>query len=481
MRCVRIGAADRAAPRAFGVCSLLSCREMRVLVLHPCGAVVTVAVVLAALGRPAAAQVTEVEATATANVGYSQTSRSFFVPDPMAQPSDMPGDTEYRMFTEIRPGISMQTGSPRLAWRAGYIFAGTLSLVGDSLSAYSNAASGEMAAVLTPRTNLTMAANIAQGGTSFLLTQQAPDAGRPDFRAPGNPNQISGTVAESLSSEVAKHFTLQQTLSASANMPQDSFAERNSAVSAGLGLERGFERDAIGVDVHGNVSWLRPLRTEQDPYKSYTSSVSAHWSHDFSLSWSGSVTGGVEQVFTDTGSRPLAFLPAGAASLRYAPREDLGFGVDFSHGTATNLQVGSISLTDRVGLHGNIAIDSRDGRALAFSAGFLHNEPLGEIASAVAAGTGNAVQVDAGFVTRLAKNIMGTVRYSLAYQYGQGGGLPSQLANIFFIGVSGSIRNTERVQRPVPVRGHRVDGNDSWGLGADEGSPPVEPAPTSTR
>jgi hypothetical protein len=473
-------AADRAAVDAFGVRSLLSCREMRVLVPYPYSAAVAVAVVLAAAGRPAAAQVTEVEAAATANVGYSQTSRSFFVPDPMAQPSDMPGDTENRMFMEIRPGISIQTGSPRLAWRAGYIFAGMLSIVGDSLSAYSNAVNGEMAAVLTPRTNLTMAANIAQGGTSFLLTQQTADAGRPDFRAPGNPNQISATVAESLSSEVAKHFTLQQTLSAGINAPQDSFGERNSAVSAGLGLDRGFERDAIGVEVHGTVSWLRPLRTEQDPYKSYTSSLAVHWNRDFTLSWSGSVTAGVEQVFTDTGSRPLAFLPAGAASLRYAPRDDLGFGVDFSHGTATNLQVGSISVTDRVGVHGNIAIDTRDARALAFSAGFLHNEPLGEIAAAVAAGTGNAVQVDVGFVTRLAKNIMGTVRYSLAYQYGQGGGLPSQLANIFFIGVTGSIRNTERAKRPVPVRGHRVDGNDSWGLGPDEGTP-VEPPPTSTR
>ena len=456
---------------------------MRVFVHHPRGAVAAVALALAILGalrRPAAAQRTDVEATATFDVGYAQTSRAAFTSDPTALPEDQRSDVERRLFSELRPGITLQSGSPRLIWRAGYIFGGTVAIVGDQLAAYSNQAEGQLAAVLTPLTNATLTAQIAQGGTSFLLTSQPADAAQPQFRAPGEGNQISASLAESLASQLGKHTTLQQTLAGAVNAPQNAIGENNSALSASLALDRMFENDALGVALNGSVSWLRPLRAQLESYQSYTSSLQAHWNHDFSAGWNGSISAGVEQVFTDTGSRPLAFLPAGALSVRYAYTEFVGGGLDFSHGTATNLQVGSISITDRVSVHGNIAIDPRRGRAIAFSAGFLHNEPLGEVAAAVAAGTGNAIQLDAGYTMQLAKNIMGVARYSLAYQYDQGGNLPSSLANIFFVGVTGSIRNTERPMRPVPVRGHRVDGSDSWGLVPDEASSP-EPEPPAQR
>src|SRR5258708_40246362 len=96
------------------------------------------ALAIAALAAPAAAQTFDVEADAALNVGYSQTTQTIFVPDPNGMPVDMPPDTQSRLFTEIRPGISVQSGSPRLTWRAGYLFGGTLSLVGDSVTAYSN-------------------------------------------------------------------------------------------------------------------------------------------------------------------------------------------------------------------------------------------------------------------------------------------------------------------------------------------------------
>ncbi|HEY0482126.1 MAG TPA: hypothetical protein VGD37_31620 [Kofleriaceae bacterium] len=448
---------------------------MRELVHHLRGASVAIAIVLAALARPAAAQQVDVEATATVDVGFAQTSRSAFVPDPNGMAVDMPGDTQSRLFMEIRPGIMLQTGSPRLMWRAGYLFAGTLAIAGDQLSAYSNAANGQLAAQLTPLTNLTLTTDLAQGGTSFLLTTQPADAAQPQFRAPGNGNQITAALAESLVSQLGKHLSLQQTAGAGFSAPQDAIGERNVTVSAGVGLDRNFERDGIGAELRSSVAWLQPLRAQLGAYQSYTSSLSAHWNHDFSLGWNGTVSAGVEQVFIDAGSRPVAFLPAGSASLRYALREDIGGGIDFSHGTATNLQVGSVSITDRVSVHGNYALDSRIGRAVAFSAGFLHNAPLGQVASLVAAGTGNVVQVDAGFTTLLAKNIQGVARYSLSYQYDQGANLPPALANIFFVGVSGTIRNTERPMRGVPVRGHRVDGNDSWGLAPAD----TEPTPPS--
>lgn len=421
---------------------------------------VAVALGLAALPRTAAAQRADVEADASLNVGYSAQTQTAFVPDPNGQPQDNKSSTTQRMFTEIRPGIAIQTGSPRLTWRASYIFAGTLSLVGDSLASASNQVTGSLTAEATPFTVFNFSVVAAQGGTSFQISTRPADSGTPELRAPDNPDTVSATVSESAISQLGKQLQLQQTLSAGFNAPEDHFDQRNAAVSASLGLDRLFEANALGVELHGGVSWLIPLQMGRTSYQTYTSSVLGHWNHDFSLAWNGTVNAGVEQVFTDTGSRPLAFLPTGALALRYSPRPDVGGGFEFSHGTATNLQVGSVSLTDRVGVHGAIAIDPFKSRAVAFSAGFLHNEPLGEVSALVAAGTGNAVQLDAGVSTALAKNVLGTARYSLAYQFDQGGGLPSTLAHIFFIGVTGAIRNTEKPLLPMPIRGHRVDGGD---------------------
>jgi len=219
------------------------------------------------------------------------------------------------------------------------------------------------------------------------------------------------------------------------------------------------------------VSWLRPLQTEQPPYMSLANALLAKWNHDFTSVWNGLVTAGVEQVFTDTGSRPLAILPSGSASLHYT-LGDVGAAVDFSHGTATNLQVGSVSLTDALSARGSIMLDNRKARTLGFSAGFLHNEPIGDINALVAAGTGNAVQGDAGFTTAFRTNLLATARYSVAYQFGQGGGIAPTLVHIFLIGVTGTYKNTTQTIRPLPTRGRRVDGSDGVGF------PVVEDVPT---
>lgn len=451
---------------------------MRVLLSRPRGCTAAIAVALAALSNRAAAQRWDVEADGAVNLGYNQQTQTVFVPDPGApSPSDTPSSTTQTLFMEIRPGVLIQTGTPRLTWRAGYIFAGTLSIVGDQLSAASNQVTTSMTAEVSQFSFLTLSAVFAQGGTAFQLTSRSADSGTAELRAPGSPDTIAGTAAESMITELARKLTMQQTLVASITAPQGDLSARNSAIAAGLAIDRLLDRDSIGVDVHGSVSWLIPLQLGMDEYKSYTSSVGGHWNHDFSPSWNGMASAGVEQVFTDTGSKPLAFLPTGALSLRFTPQPDVGGALDFTHGTATNLQVGSVSLTDRVGIHGAIGIDSRKSRGVAFSASFLHNEPLGQVSALVAAGTGNAIQADAGFTTELARNVLGNVRYSFAYQFGQGGGLPDSLAHIFFIGVTGVLRNTERPLAPLPLRGQRVDGGDGNFPVVEEA---VEPSPGSS-
>jgi len=400
---------------------------------------------IAVSARPAAAQRTVIQADGAVNVGYTQTTRGTFQADPNAQPADIHDGTLGGFFTEVRPDIAIQTGTQRLTWRAGYQFSGNLSLTGEQLGNYSNSGNLSLAAELTKFTTLTLSAAGSQGGTSFLLAQRPADAGR--------------------------HLAIQQNLIASTSAPQDHLAQRNSAVSATLSLDRVYARDSYGLEARAGISWLRPLRADLEPYQTMTSALVARYNRDFTENWNGLLTAGIEQVYTDTGSQPLAFLPAASASVRYALYNAVA-ALDFTHGTATNLQVGAVSLTDKITARGIITLDPREVRALSFSAGVLHNEPLGEVDSVVAAGTGNAFQGDAGFTTAISQNILFSARYSVAYQFDQGANLAPTLVHIALVGVTATYKNTERTTRPVPKRGRRVDGTDA------EGFPVIDEPPT---
>ena len=240
---------------------------MRAVVEYPRGWAAVVVVMVIGASRPAIAQSVQLQGDASANVGYTQVTRGTAQVDPTADAADRPASSTSQLFTELRPGISLQTGSPRVTWRAGYVFSGNLSLTGGPLATYANAANAAMAAELSQGSLLTVSAAASQGGTSFLLSQRAADAGQPELRAPGNPNLISGTLVESLSWQLLRHLAIQHTLIGSVSAPQDALDQRNSALTATLALESPQTRDVFGLEVHASVSWLRPLQAEQRPYK----------------------------------------------------------------------------------------------------------------------------------------------------------------------------------------------------------------------
>ncbi|HEX2685580.1 MAG TPA: hypothetical protein VHN14_03140 [Kofleriaceae bacterium] len=435
---------------------------MHAIAWHPRGFAAAVVVAIAILSRSAVAQSVEVKADATVNVGYNQTTRSTVEVDPDADKADVPSSSTSSLFTEIRPAITLQSGSPRLTWRAGYLFSGNVSLAGGSPT-FSNQANGALVAEMSQVTVLTMSAAVAQGGTSFQLSQRAASEGTPEIRAPGNPNTITASLSEAIAWQASRHLQVQHSLLATVSALQDDLGNETSAFTGTLSLERPFDRDVVGVQLRAGLSRLSPLRTDQSPYTSLSNAVLGRWNHDFTVRWNGFASAGIEQVFTDIGSRPLAFLPSGSAILRYAGEGAVG-SLEFTHGTATNLAVGAVSLTDLLTARGIVTIDAFKSRALSFSAGFLHNEPIGEAAAAVAAATGNAVQGDGAFTTALTRRVLASLRYSVAYQFGQGGGVGPTLAHIFFLGVTGSVSNTNLVQRPFPKLGQRVDGGDSQGF-----------------
>jgi hypothetical protein len=419
---------------------------------------IAIALIIAIAGRPAEAQNPQVQVDGAFNVGYTRFTQSIFQPDPNADEADVRDSTSDRVFTEVRPGFAIQYGSPRLVYRLGYQFSGSFDISGNP--AYSN--QGDLGLVSQPTkfTTLTLAAVVAQGGTSFLLNQRAAEAGQPEIRAPGNPNLISGSLAQSLAWEAGKRLMVNQSLAVSFSAPQEDLSNGNGSMTGSLVFDRPFRRFATGLEVRSALSRLRPLKADAEPYLSVTNTAVIRFSHDFTARWNGLATAGVEQVYTAGESQPLALLPTASASANYTFR-NASIGADASHGALTNIQVGTVSLTDRISGRGSYVIDERKLRVLSFSAGILHNEPIGESEASVAAGSGNATQADVGLTTAITKYILGTVRYTYAYQFGQTNGVEAVVTHVFSIGVTGRYSNTDKLARPLPSRGKRVDGSDA--------------------
>lgn len=404
-------------------------------------AVRTIALLAISAARPAAAE-TAIQLDGTANLGYSEVT---------GNPSSS------QLYTEIRPGLALQFGSPRLVWRTGYVFSGSFTIDGSGPSSYSNAVDLSLAAQLTSRSTLTLSASATQGGTAFQLSQRALETSQPGFRAAGNPDLVSATLTEALAWEAAPAFRVRQGLAATASAPQDALGLYSVSAIGTLGLDRLFQDDAIGIQLRPSVSVL--CAPDGQHYLNTTNALLGSWNHDFDPSWNGQATAGVEQVLTFAGSYPLAVVPTGSLTGRYLAASGAGT-LSYTHGVTTNLQTGTVSMSDAVVARGVFSFDPVEPRMLGVSAGFAHARPLGQAASQVAAGTGNAVQGDVRLLWGLGSWVLATATYSAAYQFGQGGGLAPSLAQVILVGITVRYAS-DRQTPPVPTLGGRVDGSDA--------------------
>lgn len=410
--------------------------------------------------KPVGAGHTIIEADGSANLGVTQRTQSKIAPDPNPEAGDVTPSTVTTSFLELRPGIGIARGNERLYWRARYQFAGILSLTDFGSTTYTNQAEIALLAVLTKATAFSLEAAFAQGGTQFLLGQRAADTGNPEFRAPGNPNLVRLTVAESLNSELTRELQLQQSLAAVASAPQSDLSARSASLIGTLALQRVFRRDQIGLELRAGVSQLKPLQLEKPAYFVQNDALLLRWNRDLSRKLSGLAAAGVEQVYMDVGARPVAVLPTGIVSLLYSSGTRTG-AIEVSHASNMNLQLGTATATSRIAVRGQIVLDPFKFRTITFSAGALHNAPLAEAAPLLAIGTGNALQSDIGFATELSKTVLATARYSILYQFDQPVGIPASLVHIGMIGITALYSNSTLRARQRPSFGRRVDGSDA--------------------
>ena len=387
---------------------------------------------------------TVIQLDGTVNLNYNVTTP--IVPDTAA------------LFVEIRPGLTFQTGSPRLVFRLSYLFAGTLGLDGSWSNSYSNLLSLTLAAQPDERSTVTLAGTLVQGDTAFQLSQRPADTGQPAFRQAGSPALVTGTLVETFLWEASPDLRLGEALTGTVVAPQYALDQSNASISGRVTVDHLGTRDALGGEFVSTVARLRQSTVSAEPFWSVISSLLGLWSHDFDRGWSGSARAGIASVVTLTDSNPRAFVPTGNLTARYVSG-NAGTMLDLDYGPVMDLQTGTIAQNARATMRGYVNFDALWPRQLSGSAGFLHAWPLGAVTPGSAAGIGDALQGDLGLLWGLSEAVFATARYSVAYQFNQPGGLAPSLVHVFLVGVTARYSNADYLP-PMPTAGDRVDGTD---------------------
>ena len=396
------------------------------------------AIAACGLGGPAGAQVA-VDLEATANVGQVLTT---------------PENTMTSR-VDAHPAVTLNFGSPRLMWRARYLFSGSYPLQGEGAISYANELSLSLASTPTTRTSLNLTGGASQGSTIARVSQRPAQTGEPALRAPGNPAQVTGSLNEAFSWEAAPGINLGQTLGVQASAPQDTLDRRSWTLSGSLSFDRPYPRDAVGGTYSARYAELRPVVAEPPPrVEVMAHSAQATWNRDFDQRWNGFLTAGVEAVSLLGGGTNLAYHPTGSFTLRYLAGKLTG-GLSYTHGAAANLEEGTMGLSDVVLARGGWTFQDLPLRQLNASLGFLRSRPLR--AAGAASTEGTAVNADVGLAWGLWDSWGASVRYSLAYQLARPGNEASAI-HVFDVGISW--RSNPSPQGAIPSAGGRVDGGD---------------------
>lgn len=408
---------------------------------------------------------------ATANLGTSQTV-------PSLGPSD-------EHFLDLRPSLTVQVGTPRLVWRASYLFSGSLR-VGDQGSAtYSNSLDLGLAAEPNLRTSFSLTGGIVQGGASFRLSQPRAEDGQPTLRAPGAPELIVGTASQTFSWEASPLVRFGQSADAAWTVRQDALDQGawqnaqpaiddgNGAFGFTLRLDRAFSADAAGLSASARYAVLQPLLptvegspVDVEQQRSFWQILQATWSRDLTSRWSAHLAVGAERLQILGGDDAASIHPTGTLTANYDGGA-FGGSVSYTHGIVPSLETGTIGESDQVVVSGGfpVRIPRVEDSALGASVGYLYSRP--GPGGTLVLGDSQVLSGDLGLTVVFSEELQAVARYSLSYQFGRGD--PSTI-HVLLVGLTARYGDVEPLP-PLPGRGERVDGADGTEFGPRDRGP----------
>lgn len=249
-----------------------------------------------------------------------------------------PGNDSDDYFVATTPELSYFFGSERTQVGITYSFTGSINTFLPNTIANRLALSA--AYDVDPRTRLLFGIEGLQTSIgSYLLVKRTLQPTQTSALSLQNSQLLTVTATQGLSHDLASNVRLLQSLTGAYVRSLDPDVRLdNSLASATIGIERGWEFDALGGELGLQYSHVvfPPLDSTN-----LTVSLGPTWDHDFTRNWSSSTGVSAALAYSpDPNTTPL-IAPAGRASLLYFD-EGTGMELAYAGGFEPNLLLGTI-------------------------------------------------------------------------------------------------------------------------------------------
>lgn len=358
------------------------------------GSAVAAFVVATASGAAGAWADTELQATLSGSVGYTDNLNGA----PSDPPTGTPGP-EGSFLTQVGPGVLVVHTTPRATYRAGYTFTASFS---EGPVTYAHQLSAGALFVTSPTTDVSLGGTASLGQVITLVRSQGASSTQAQALPSGGTLVGSAGVEQGLSKELSEVLRLSQRASFVATSPlgvetpasftpATIFFTRSWDFNASVGLYRVWKRDALGAELRGGYLLAADVTVDPVPVLRHqvTSTLVAQWFHDLGTFWSSQIDLGLVHVasrgdevtevapgaFARVGAGGQIIQPAGLAALRYA-REEGQAELSYAHGAQANPYLGQIFLTDAVTLRGGLPLGQTTNLVLSSSIGYQHATEL---------------------------------------------------------------------------------------------------------
>jgi hypothetical protein len=302
--------------------------------------------------------------------------------------------------------------SERSVQRLKYTYTFDLFLQTPNVSTSSNRLEYTAFFDLAPRLGLVVGASAVQSNFSSSVFLTPPGAGAVNALPAGSGSFLAVTGDEVMSLDVARGWRAYEGAAVTEQTPLfDTIAPRTFAPGGRAGVEKAFERDALGVE--GRVDYsvvensLAPDGTALGTQHQVIGTALALWRHDWGRVLTSRVEAGALRLQRlDTG-RGL-WEPVGDAVLAYTTAVG-DAALAAGRAVTTNPLLGQTFLTDQVSLRGAVPLTSKGEVLLAASSGYQSGLILD--ANAEPAARVNAFLLDAGVAWQIAPSLLVGLRY----------------------------------------------------------------------
>jgi hypothetical protein len=326
----------------------------------------------------------------------------------------LPGGTPRSggVFMMLSPGVVLADASERSIQRLKYTYTYDLFLQQTNASTSSNQLEYRAFFDLSPRVGLVVGAAAVQSNRYSAIILAPPAAGAVNALPPGSGSFLAASVDELLSFDLAPGWRAYEGAAVTEQTPLfDTKAPRTFAPGGRAGVERSFERDAVGVEARADYSVvegsLRPNGSAAGVQRQLIGTGLGLWRHDWGRFFTSRVEAGALRVQRLNTGRGF-WEPTGTAALDYVAE----FGdaeLAYAHTVTTNPLLGQTLLVDEVRLRGGVPLTKKGEVLIAASSGYQRGQLLDENTN-VAAHV-NAILADVGIGWQVTKSLLLGLRY----------------------------------------------------------------------